>query len=72
MSWISLGFARLLLGISDESAVLGPLLWLVRGVVVFDVATGFVACLQSFRLTRIRGVVLVRTFASDSYVGCRR
>ena len=69
---MSLGCARLLLGIFDESGVLGRLLWLVRGVVVFEVATGFVACLQSFRLTRICRDVLVRTFGSDSYVGCRR
>ena len=43
VSWISLGCTRLLLDIFDESAVLGRLLWLVHGVVVFEVATRFVA-----------------------------
>ena len=69
---VSLGCARLLSGIVDESAALGRLLWLVRGVVVCEVATGVVTSFLSSRLSCIRRDVLVRTFASDSYVGCRR
>ena len=69
---MSLGCAQLLFGYFRCVRCAGVVVMVGAWVRGLRNGYGFVACLQSFRLTRIRRDVLVGTFASDSYVSCRR